>query len=42
MFSEERGDDHEGYPPGTPFAALPENFACPDCAVRFKEDFEKV
>jgi len=41
-YDEELGDDHEGYPPGTRFNALPEDFACPDCSVRFKEDFEKV
>ncbi len=42
IFSEEDGDEHEGYPPGTKFVSLPEDFACPDCSVRFKEDFEKV
>lgn len=42
IYSEEKGDLHEGYPPGTPFSALPGDFACPDCAVRYKEDFEKV
>ncbi len=40
VYREETGDEHEGYPPGTPFASLPAEFACPDCAVRFKEDFE--
>jgi rubredoxin len=40
-FDEDRGDDHEGYPPGTSFDSLPEEFACPDCGVRYKEDFEK-
>jgi len=40
-FDEASGDTHEGYPPGTPFSDLPEDFACPDCAVRFKEDFER-
>mgnify|MGYP001828477574 FL=1 len=42
VFSEERGDEHEGYPPGTVFAELPEDFACPDCSVRYKQAFEKV
>ena len=42
IFSEELGDEHEGYAPGTPFADLPGDFGCPDCAVRFKEDFEKL
>ena len=42
VFSEERGDEHEGYPPGTDFTTLPDDFACPDCAVRFRDDFEKA
>ncbi len=41
-YDEARGDPHEGYPPGTPFASLPEEFTCPDCAVRYKEDFLPV
>jgi rubredoxin len=39
LYSEDKGDEHEGYAPGTAFTSLPEDFACPDCAVRFKEDF---
>ena len=42
LFSEEDGDQHEGYPPGTAFASLPDDFACPDCSVQFKDDFEEV
>jgi rubredoxin len=42
IFREESGDAHEGYPPGTPFASLPEDFVCPDCSVRRKEDFEAL
>jgi rubredoxin len=41
-YDEQRGDAHEGYPPGTPFESLPEEFTCPDCAVRYKEDFVPV
>ncbi len=40
-YDEETGDDHEGYPPGFLFADLPEDFVCPACAVRYKEDFIK-
>jgi rubredoxin len=40
-FDEEVGDPHEGYAPGTTFEQLPDDFACPDCSVRFKEDFQK-
>lgn len=39
VYRESEGDAHEGYPPGTAFASLPEDFVCPDCAVRSKEDF---
>ncbi len=39
-YDEETGDEFEGYPAGTRFASLPEDFACPDCAVRFRDDFE--
>jgi rubredoxin len=39
VYDEAQGDDHEGYPPGTRFADLPDDFVCPDCAVRSKEDF---
>ncbi len=42
VFSEEDGDQYEGYPPGTRFGSLPDDFACPDCSVRFKEDFEEI
>jgi len=38
-FDEEKGDPNEGYLPGTKFQALPEDFYCPDCAVRSKQDF---
>jgi rubredoxin len=39
VYDDTKGDDHEGYPAGTPFAQLPEDFVCPDCAVRAKDDF---
>ncbi len=39
VYDEAQGDDHEGYPPGFAFAELPEGFVCPDCSVRYKEDF---
>ena len=39
-YDEAEGDEHEGYAAGTPFADLPGDFACPDCSVRFKEDFQ--
>jgi len=42
VYDEAEGDAHEGYAAGTPFVALPDDFSCPDCAVRFKEDFEPL
>jgi len=42
IFDENKGDEHEGYPPGTVFAGLPQDFTCPDCAVRYRDDFEKL
>jgi len=30
----------EGFPPGTPWAEVPDDWACPDCGVRDKVDFE--
>ena len=41
-YDETLGDAHEGYPAGTPFESLPEEFTCPDCAVRYKEDFQPL
>ena len=33
------GDAREGFPPGTPWSAVPESWFCPDCGVRDKVDF---
>ena len=41
-YDEQQGDSREGYSPGTTFESLPEDFTCPDCAVRYKEDFEEL
>ena len=41
-YDEAQGDAHEGYSPGTLFESLPEDFTCPDCGVRYKEDFQKL
>ena len=37
-FDEALGDPREGSPPMA-FADLPEDFTCPNCGVRHKEDF---
>jgi rubredoxin len=41
-YDEVKGHDFEGFPPGTPWSAVPDDWACPDCAVRDKVDFELV
>ena len=41
-YDEAAGDPHQGYPAGTHWEALPDSFTCPDCAVRYKEDFKPV
>jgi rubredoxin len=40
VYDEEIGDDHEGFPPGTPWSVVPDDWFCPDCGVRDKVDFE--
>ncbi len=42
IYDETRGEPHEGFPPNTPWTAIPEDWACPDCAVREKPDFQKL
>lgn len=37
-----QGEPHQGYAAGTTWEELPDDFACPDCAVRVKADFEEV
>ena len=39
VYDEQKGDSHEGFPPGTPWTRIPEEFTCPDCSVRVKSDF---
>ncbi len=36
-YDENLGDTHEGFAPGTPWSQVPEEWACADCAVRFKD-----
>lgn len=40
IYDEAEGCPREGYAPGTPWAALPDDWPCPDCAVREKPDFK--
>jgi len=38
-YDEEKGDAHLGYPPGTAWGEVSEDFVCPDCAITYKDDF---
>jgi rubredoxin len=40
-YDETLGDRHEGLKPGTSWNEVPENFYCPLCNVRDKQDFER-
>jgi rubredoxin len=40
VYDEAAGDPHEGFAPGTAWSEVPEDWACPDCGVREKVDFE--
>jgi rubredoxin len=42
VFDEEKGHPREGFPAGTRWDEIPEDWACPDCGVRDKPDFEKA
>jgi alkane 1-monooxygenase len=35
----EEGDEPEGFPAGTAWADVPDDWCCPDCGVREKVDF---
>jgi rubredoxin len=39
-FDEETGDEREGFPAGTSWSDVPDDWFCPDCGVRDKVDFE--
>lgn len=41
-YDEEKGHPREGFPAGTTWESVPDDFSCPDCAVRDKVDFEKL
>jgi alkane 1-monooxygenase len=42
VYDEQHGHPREGFPPGTPWSEVPDDWACPDCGVRDKVDFEPV
>lgn len=42
VYDEGEGCQHEGFPPGTRWADIPRDWACPDCAVVEKPEFEPL
>ncbi|AVM01919.1 alkane 1-monooxygenase [Gordonia iterans] len=42
VYSEAAGAPREGFPAGTSWAKVPDDWACPDCGVREKADFVKI
>lgn len=42
VYDEQVGCVSEGFPAGTHWADIPDDWPCPDCAVREKPDFIQV
>ncbi|MGV0749092.1 rubredoxin [Mycolicibacter heraklionensis] len=42
LYDEANGEPREGFPAGTPWQQIPDDWTCPDCAVREKLDFEPM
>ncbi len=42
VYDESAGAPREGFPPGTSWSAVPDDWCCPDCGVREKVDFDAV
>lgn len=41
-YDEATGDPREGFPAGTAWADVPDDWCCPDCGVLEKVDFEEA
>lgn len=41
IYDEAKGDPEEGFPPGTRWEDIPEDWECPDCGAA-KTDFDMV
>ncbi|HET8582037.1 MAG TPA: rubredoxin [Jatrophihabitans sp.] len=39
VYDEAAGEPREGFPPGTAWSDVPDDWCCPDCGVREKLDF---
>jgi rubredoxin len=42
VYDEAEGHPREGFPAGTQWSEVPDDWHCPDCGVRDKVDFEPV
>ncbi len=42
VYDEAAGNPREGFPAGTPWSDIPDDWCCPDCGVREKIDFVPV
>ena len=42
VYNEAIGAAREGYPAGTRWTDIPDDWCCPDCGVREKADFEPI
>lgn len=42
IYDERLGDPHQGFAPGTTWDRIPDDWDCPDCAVRAKADFRPI
>jgi rubredoxin len=42
VYDEMKGAPREGFPAGTAWREIPDDWCCPDCAVREKVDFEVI
>jgi len=41
VYDESAGEPREGFPAGTTWHDVPDDWCCPDCGVREKPDFVK-
>jgi len=39
VYDEQAGEPREGFPAGTSWSDVPDDWCCPDCGVREKVDF---
>jgi rubredoxin len=40
VYDEQAGNPREGFPPGTAWSEVPDDWHCPDCGIFDKVDFE--